>query len=304
MSENEEKKNISENESLPETETEQDTVDSGKRSKKDRFALKESPWFGVFVVILFTLGIVLLPGEKLGALILGEKGTDARNLGNAIFRATGFAVLVWLAYDLDFDIFGLRGRGRTALFVLPFVIVAVNNLPIVGLIKSQVHIDAGAGSILIFILNCLFVGLFEEIAFRGIVLPLVLMKMSDNRKGIFWSVIISSALFGAIHLVNLLSGNAGPVFLQVGYSFLVGSMCAMVMLFTRNIFACAALHAGFNFCGLIADEFGAGPTWDAASIALTAIVGVIAALYGVWLMFKKTQPEKIKKLYGNIKTKI
>ena len=269
---------------------------------KDRFALKDAPVFGVVVIMLFTLGIVLLPGEKLGALLLGEKGVDARNLGNTIFRAAGTAVMVLLALDIGWDIFGFTGRGRGFLLALPFVAVAVNNLPIVGLARGTVHVHAGAGSIALFAANCLAVGLFEETVFRGVIFPLILRRMKDDRMGIFLAIVISSVLFGAVHLVNLLSGFNPAVFLQVGYSTLIGAMCAMVMLLTRNVFACAFLHAGFNFCGLLADELGSGPVWDGASIALTAIVGVLAVAYGVLLLVNWLAPLGVLKLYAEKQT--
>ena len=270
-----------------------------KKAGRDRFNLLNSPVFGVTVVILFALGIVLLPGEKLGALMLGKKGTDAMSLGNAIFRALGFVVLVLLALDLGFGIFGFKGRGKGFLLSLPFVAVAVNNAPLAGLASGAVSVNASAISYFLFALYCVFVGLFEEIVFRGIVFPLILRKMGSTRKGIFWSVIISSALFGAIHVVNFFSSSPGAVVLQIGYSFLIGAMCAMVMLLCRNVFACAALHAGFNFAGLIADELGTGQVWNAVNITLTAVVGVLALLYGVFVMVKIVRPdEKLKLLYN------
>lgn len=277
---------------------------------KDRFSLKDSPVFGIVVIMLFTLGIVLLPGYKLGALFLGAAEKDtlpyaaAANLGNALFRFVGFAVILLLACDLGFGIFGFKGRARGFLLVLPFVVVAVNNLPIVGLCKGTVHVSCRAFDVLYFILFCLSVGLFEEIVFRGIVLPLLLRKMQNTRLGVFWAIFASSVLFGAVHLVNLFSGFDPTVFLQVGYSALIGAMCAMVMLFTRNVFACALLHAGFNFCGLLADTLGSGVVWDAASVVLTAVVGVLAALYAVWLLCKRVPLASLPVLYGGRKENV
>ncbi len=269
-----------------------------KRRGRDTFALQKSPVFGIVVVMLFTLGIVLMPGEKLGALLLGEKGVDARNLGNALFRIVGAGVMVWLATDLGLRIFGLRKRLHGFLWALPFLVVAVDNLPIVGLARGEVSISAGIGSWMLFAFHCLSVGLFEEIVFRGVIFPLILQKAPHTRKGIFWSLMLSSALFGAVHLVNLLSSDPLSVLMQIGYSFLVGAMCGMVFLLCRNIFACAFLHALFNFCGLMADELGSGVVWDAASIVLTAVVAAAAVAYGIWLMVYKVDGPKAFLLFG------
>lgn len=253
---------------------------------KDRFGLKREPVYGIIVVVLFALGVVLLPGEDIGKLMLSSSGTDARNLGNAIFRTVGFILLVLLALDMGLDIFSFKGRNKGFLLSLPFLIVAVNNAPIAAAALGEVSISASAGSFVIFAFYCVSVGLFEETVFRGIVFPLVLAKAKKTRAGTFWSVVISSAIFGGIHLVNLISSAPLPVLAQVGYSFLIGAMCAAIMLLTRNIFACAFIHALYDFCGLMADHLGSGMVWSAPSIILTAAVGAAAAVYWAILMRK------------------
>lgn len=260
---------------------------------RDRFNLKSSPVFAIVVVIMFTLGIVLLPGEKLGKLFGIKSATDAANLGNAIFRAIGFTVAVLLCLDLGYDVFGFKGRGKGLLLSLPFIIVAVNNAPITGIASGTVKITNGGISVFYFALYCIFVGLFEEIVFRGIIQRLVLSKMKKTKVGTFWGIIITSALFGAIHAVNYLGGNFGGTTLQIGYSFLIGAMCSVVMLLTRNVFACAVLHAGFNFAGLIADTLGTGQVWDAVNITLTAVIGVAAAVYAVIVFIKFVKSEDL-----------
>lgn len=303
-----EEKNVSQAAADGNGQPQQASTDARQKTKKlwgeDRFSLKDSPGFGIAVAMLFTLGIVLLPGYKLGALLIGGGEKDslqyiaATDLGNALFRIVGFAVMVLLACDLGFAVFGFKGRTRGFLLALPFLLVAVNNLPIVGLCNGTVAVSCRASDIVYFAFFCLSVGLFEEMVFRGIVLPLLLRKMQNTRKGVFWAVCISSVLFGAVHLVNLLSGFDPAVFLQVGYSALIGAMCAMVMVFTRNVFACAFLHAGFNFCGLLADTLGSGVVWGAASVVLTAVVGVAAAAYAVYLLCRRMPLSALPLLYG------
>ena len=85
-------------------------------------------------------------------------------------------------------------------------------------------------------------------------------------------------------------GAAGAVLLQVGYSFLIGSMLAVCAFRGAGVWACALVHAAFNFCGsLIYDGRGFGgfsQVWCWQEIVLTAAVGVCAAAYFVWLLLK------------------
>lgn len=267
-----------------------------KRVGRDTFSLRSSPVFATAVVLLFCLGVVLLPGEKLGKLFMGHGGTDARNLGNALFRFVGCAVAVWLLLDLGWKTFGFSARGL--LLALPFLVVVIDNAPLVGVANGSVAIHASARSWALFAFNCLTVGAFEETVFRGILLPLFIRNFSPTRRGVFWAVVLSSALFGAVHLVNLLSGNVGAVVMQIGYSFLIGAMCAIALLLTHNLGVSVVLHAAFNFCGLVADELGTGQTWNALSITLTAVIGTLAAAYGVFLIVRVLRPEESRMLCG------
>ncbi|WP_251545910.1 CPBP family intramembrane glutamic endopeptidase [Pumilibacter intestinalis] len=260
----------------------------------DKFGLMREPIYGIIVVTLFALGIVLLPGEDLGSLFLGGGGTNARNLGNAVFRFVGFALLTLLAVNMGVRIFSFKTGAKGFLLALPFALVAANNAPFAGLATGEISVNASGLGWFLFALNCVSVGLFEELVFRGIIFPLVLAKTKNDRKGVFLAVVISSAVFGAIHLVNLFSSNPLAVLCQVGYSFLVGAMCAMVMLLCRNVFACALLHAGYNFAGLAADTLGTGTVWNAFSIALTVCVSLAAAGYWAYLMLRQVKAEDIK----------
>ena len=267
------------------------------------FGFLKSPVFGICITVVFALGVVMLPGAKFGMLMLSKADyKDAENLGNAIFRTIACVLMVLLLVNLDCRIFSFKRSLRGYLFALPFIAVVINNLPLVGFAANAVTFTAGAGSTLLFIFNCLAVGLFEELVFRGTVLTLLLRVLPSGRKGAFGAVIISSAVFALMHLVNLMSNPVGEVFMQVGYSFLIGAMCALALLLTRNIFVCTLLHAGFNFCGYMAKNLcTVSPSfnlWNSASIALTAVVGVIIAAYGIFVMLRAVKPDELKLLYA------
>jgi hypothetical protein len=102
----------------------------------------------------------------------------------------------------------------------------------------------------------------------------------------------------------LLSGaGAGGVFLQVGYSFLIGGMCAIVLLYTRCIWLCIALHAIYDFCGFMIPTLGEGIIWDTATVAITSILGVFALVFMV-LWLKKITPEQVEEIFVKNKKRI
>ena len=140
-------------------------------------------------------------------------------------------------------------------------------------------------------------GFFEEIVFRGCVLTLVMKNRRKNTLDLFVSILISSAIFGVFHLVNIFAGaSPAAVILQVGYSTLIGAMCAVVMMKTGCIWYCVLLHSVYNFCGGVIPRCGSGVIWDTPTVVLTAVVSVIVAVY-VLYVFLRIRPDELDKIY-------
>jgi membrane protease YdiL (CAAX protease family) len=114
----------------------------------------------------------------------------------------------------------------------------------------------------------------------------IMKKRSGTRLGIFLSIVLSSCVFGLVHLVNIFTSSPGAVIRQIGYSALIGAMCSIVLIATRNIWLCVICHGVYNFCGGIIDKFGNGNMWTVPQIICTATVAVIVAAYMVWIFFK------------------
>ncbi|MGM9641875.1 MAG: lysostaphin resistance A-like protein [Eubacteriales bacterium] len=200
---------------------------------------------------------------------------------------------------MGYNIFGLTKvkRRKVLLCTLVPLAVVVNNLPIIGLLSGNAYIVKPCWYIAVFAVESLFIGLFEEFAFRGVLLPYILERRRSDAKSIFWATLISSAAFGAVHIFNLFVGAGfGGVILQIGYSFLIGGMCAIVLLYTRCIWLCVALHAIYDFCGFLVPKLGEGVIWDPVTVTLTAVLGVFAFVFMlIWLL--RITPERVDELY-------
>lgn len=216
-----------------------------------------------------------------------------------VTRAVGSLVFIPLSIYMGYNIFGFTSNGRIKVLVCTLVplAVVVNNMPIIGLITQKAYITEPVSYILVFALEAFMIGLFEEFAFRGVLFPYILENRRSSSKSIFWATVLSSSAFGAVHLLNVFAGaGVGGVFLQVGYSFLIGGMCAIVLLYTRCIWLCVALHAIYDFCGYLIPTLGEGIIWDPITITITAILGVFALVFMIiWLL--KISPERVNELY-------
>ena len=172
-------------------------------------------------------------------------------------------------------------------FSIPPILVVVNNAPFLSLYLGDAYLIHSAPVYLVwFGLECLAIGLFEELAFRGVIFLMFAERRHATRKGLFWSLVLTSAVFGAVHLVNVLMGaGVGGVILQIGYSFLIGAMCSVVLLKTRNVWLCVLLHAVYDFCGNLLPTLGGGTWWDTPTVVFTAVLAVATTAYLVWQFF-------------------
>ena len=194
-------------------------------------------------------------------------------------------------------------RGLMLLAILPAFIIAINNFPFVSFFSGNCSMSADANDILVYALICLSVGFFEEMAFRGCALMYFLKKRTDTRLGVFFAIALSSCVFGLIHLVNIFTSSFGAVLRQIGYSALIGALCSVVLLATKNIWLCVLCHSLYNFCGGLIDSFGSGQMWTVPQIVFTAAVAVIVTVYTVWLFFKLPL-SNAKELFKSAKSKL
>ena len=214
-----------------------------------------------------------------------------------ITRLVGAALFFVVNIYLDHDVLKIRRvLSKKAVYVLPCLIVALNNLPYVAIFRGDAKITGGCVEIIMFAVECALVAIFEELAFRG-ALFLSLLKGRRSRRGIFLSIIASSIIFGLFHLINLVYGAGfGDTLLQVGYSALVGAMCAFALFKTGSIWISAAIHAVYNFCGQIIPRLGEGSMLNVPQISITVIISMVCAIYIV-LSLIKADPHESDRLY-------
>ena len=243
----------------------------------------------VCLAIIFAAVPVLLWLE-MGKPTLTEDAVLAPLMSMTLTRMIGAAVFLALLLHEGYHVIHPLQKPfwKGLLFTIPPFLVVVNNMPILSMIWGDAYLVHTAPAYMIwFAAECLAIGLFEEFAFRGVIFLLFAEKRHTTRKGLFWSLILSSAVFGGVHLINIFMGaGIGPTILQIGYSFLIGAMCSVVLLKTRNIWLCVALHAIYDFCGTLMPTLGGGTWWDTPTVVFTAVLAVATAVYLVWQFFK------------------
>ena len=258
--------------------------------KKLRIDAEKSPIYHIAVIWLLAVGFASLPLKKF-FLIFTDDQTVALFLSAITVRAIVFTAAVVFVYKYDF--FGLikaRVKLKGLLLCIPALIVAVNNFPIIGAIKGDVVFSGNATYTILFIIDCLFIGAFEETVFRGIIFPLTFIKLKDKKHAAFWAAAVSSAIFALTHLINLFAGAGfGATILQVGYSFLVGGLCAISVLKTGSVIPAVIIHFIYDLGGLLLNaeyNVATGSQWDTLTVIITAALGVAVAVFEVYYALK------------------
>ena len=259
---------------------------------------------GLLIVCVLLIGAyrlffadALAQSELMKSLISDDDYRPAI-LNTLVMDALGSVVFLCMTLYMGYRVFTPFHKPvlKNALFVLPALAVAINNFPLIGLATGNATITDPMGGVLLIVAYCLAIGLFEELAFRGLFLLMILDGRRKSSKQIFWTTAVSCAVFGLVHLVNIAIGaSPGATILQVGYSFLIGGMCAIVLLKTGSIWYCVLLHTVYDVGGTIL-YVGGGQRWDAVTVTITAVLGVAVAVF-MLLSLLRIKPEDIDRLF-------
>lgn len=256
--------------------------------KEIRTDAEKHPIYYLLITVLFTVGFISLPLNKLFEKII-ESERLSFYISNVILRVVLAVILIIFAKKLKLKLINKISGIKFLLPLFVALIISVNNFPIIGVINKNVTFDFSVLELVFYVVYCFFVAFIEELAFRGIVLPLFYVKFKNKKRGVVLTVFFSSLVFGLTHLLNLFGGaSILSTLLQVGYSFLIGSMCAAVFIATKNISFAVLIHFVFDIGGLLLNKRGiaSGNQWDIVTVIITCVLGVIALVYFVIYLFK------------------
>ena len=210
-------------------------------------------------------------------------------ISNSIYRLLGGLILMMICIGFgQRELLRFRNVWKSLLIMIPAFIVSINNFPIIAFFDGRANLTEPMSQVFLYFIECLSVGFFEEILFRGILLILLLKKFKDHQHGVLLAIVISSIVFGFSHIINMFYGlSVFDTMLQVMYSFLVGMLWAIMFLKTGNLWLTMLLHATFNFFGQVMFYLGnVNQRYDIYTIILTIFFGLIAALYSIILLKK------------------
>ena len=251
------------------------------KTKIREYAYTSPIWTAIesalIAVVLFSLPNVIKFGET------------AEFILSVICRAVAVAFAVYCVKACGFKLFKKPKISVSEIFIIFLgFLVCINNFPIVGFIEGNVSLIENA-KIARYILFCVMIGVAEEFVFRGFIMPLIGLKFTSHSRAPFLTVLVSSLIFSLCHIFNIFSVGVAPTLLQAGYTFLTGGLFGIAYLITENLIFPIILHIIFDLGGLMFSEpFGVaiGNMWDALTIIITAVLGVIVTAVYVFKLYR------------------
>ena len=194
--------------------------------------------------------------------------------------AAGFllAVVVWQRWQ-DVGLMRAPAAGSLRLLWLPGLYIA-------GFLALAVLLGLPPIGVILFVLvNTFFVGLSEELMFRG-----VLLQAFRHRMPIWPAILVTSLLFGGIHSLNVFTtGHLLTSVIQSGAALLSGLLFIAIRLRTGSLWPAIITHGLWDFGIFVMGAAGGAPasppaTQTGLQMFAPLLLVLPNALYALWLL--------------------
>ena len=254
------------------------------------------------VLILASITLIIVTAFQLLKIIIIEDNHLAEMINNISIRVICGSAVLFLIWSLHIKLKNENIKLLSTIIILaPAILISINNFPISAYLNGRVSFEHGLSTIILYLFECLSIGFFEEIVFRGLILLVILERLKDTKLNQLKAIILSSFFFGLIHILNLFYGaSVLDTMTQIGYSFLMGAMWSVIFLVTRNIYYIILLHASYNFFGFVAFQYGTVVMrYDTFTIIITTTLAIFALLFYLKL-FIKLKEDDLNEFYNRL----
>ena len=126
-------------------------------------------------------------------------------------------------------------------------------------------------------------GVIEELLFRGLLFNSLLSFFYHNKNRFLIAGLISSILFGCMHLINLAPQPLQSTVGQVIFAFTTGIILIYLRLLSNNIVWCMVLHFFIDFKPVILTSNTGSHNISLVKVFLAVLPLMILAIICLWL---------------------
>ncbi len=282
-------------------------IQSNKVKNKRTLTLNEIRFKNTIFYIGISLCLVILLSNSVGLIIplvfafLGYNGGNS-TIWSTIITYTTYMLVPYLYFKLHLpkedkkDVKNLKNTEciKYILITQPVVLIIQLivsfiaeklNITFSGISNDMIGVTGGIlNSILVFTAVAILPAILEELLFRKGIMTLT------KRYGVWFSIILSSAIFGIIH------GNV----IQSIFAFFMGMVIGFVYAKTKKLWPCIIIHLLNNGLAAIALI---NPSLEGTVTIITIVMAVIGLLMFIVRIKYIKQDYKLEKVYSCIYNK-
>lgn len=231
-----------------------------------------------FAILLFFVGIMLLgtvPAPACPSPVLSLAALEAILSAAALFMAMALGGRRALRPTMT----GLRSALREGAYPVAVAggycaleVTAILTATSMGVEGFSPH-EGWLPSLLEVLVLCAFIGVFEEGLFRLLLFGGLLSRHGATRNGLLVSALVSSAVFGAMHVTEFATGwldvlTLLQMLLKTAQAGILGLLLSAVLVRTHSFWGVALLHCLMNFLLLVPEVLvGGAPSLDLSYVA-------------------------------------
>ncbi len=280
-----------------------------------RFQLKHPIWFSILFAAaeLALLNLISIP-ILLGLMAAGHEDAGAFTDGSLSFLYSALvegatAVLVLAAaWFLHHRALLWRkgcawGKGFISA-IFPLILIAV--IAATSFAGNWGHSRNPPWAIAWFVVYMASIGVLEETTFRGVIAETLLFNFGTDGRAVWKAALLSSLMFGLVHLQNMMAADAASTVLQVIFAFCFGMLLVSVYFRTGNLWIPILLHAAWDFAALVpVGIYGVGSMTatespNAASVVENLVLAAICLIPVPFLLARKKMPQVSQYFGGEI----
>lgn len=217
---------------------------------------KKNIW--TYFIKMFIIFMVIFFASQIGMVILHNSFTYLKYGPDIIMQSIWAVLVIIVVYTFKNDYIFKEEKEKTSTGLKlgwPLLLIAaiylILNIVVIIINGSEFNIP----TILNLATYCLLIGVVEEFLCRGWLLNEFLERFSNNKKNIILSIILSSIVFGFIHIFNIMAGQSlTDTIAQVIHATFLGIAFSLIYYKTKNIWSVVLIHGIWDFCLMLGES--------------------------------------------------
>jgi uncharacterized protein len=236
----------------------------------------------IFCLIITALSVgLLISGKPFGVFKYKIQKIDVFNIVNMVFISIFCFLMIkifikkWV-FGLTVDNF-ING---VFLYGLPIIICSLIVFILSYKVLKPIYKNPEKSIIFWIFIHFLFGAIVEELIFRGVLLN-TLLKAFDKK--IILAVIISSIIFGLIHLIGMSIKNIKMTLIRIVETGCYGIFFSSIYIVSGNLLSVIVIHWIFNISGSVLYYY-TNSNKDYPMKKIYYIIAIILFIWGIYLL--------------------